>query len=326
MNKVNKNNYDIKMTVKQLQQEILKLKRNKDVVILAHYYQPIEIQEIADFLGDSLDLSKIAKEKAHSEYIIFAGVVFMAETASILNQDKHILIPSIEACCSLAAYLNPEIVKEFRKKYPNLPVVTYVNSTAAVKAESDISCTSSNAVNIVRNISKEYEVDRVLFGPDANLADYTEQKSKIQTIKMPKEGHCIVHSQISFDDVKKARKEHPSAIILVHPECRREVRDTVDFTGSTAQMYNRVKHSSSKETGFIIGTEHGMLERMAQDFPNKTYHLLKDDITCPDMKKNKLEHIKYLLEHLDDKAFEVKVPSEIAKRALEPIEKMLKYS
>ncbi len=314
------------MTIKQLQQDILKLKREQDVIILAHYYQSMEIQEIADYLGGSLELSKIAKEKAHSEYIIFAGVIFMAETASILNQDKHVLIPSREACCSLAAYLNPKMVKLFRKKYPNLPVVTYVNSTAAVKAESDISCTSSNAVNIVRNISKEYQVDRVLFGPDANLADYAEQKSKIQTVKMPREGQCIVHSQISINDVKNARKEHPSAIILVHPECRREVRDTVDFIGSTAQMYNRVKQSPSKETEFIIGTEHGMLERMAQDFPNKTYHLLKDDITCLDMKKNKLEHIKHLLEHLDDKTFEVKVPSEIAKRALKPIEKMLKYS
>ncbi|MFX1258320.1 MAG: quinolinate synthase NadA, partial [Promethearchaeota archaeon] len=167
--------------VKNLQDEILTLKNQNDVTILAHYYQPIEIQEIADFLGDSLGLSQIAKEKTNTDYIIFAGVDFMAETASILNPDKHVLIPNPESCCPMAAYLTPEMVKDFKKEYPEYPAVVYVNSTAAVKAECDICCTSANAIRIVGKIKEEFKSEAVLFGPDANLADYVEQKSNIKT-------------------------------------------------------------------------------------------------------------------------------------------------
>ena len=314
------------MTTKQLQEEILNLKKQNDVIILAHYYQPIEIQEIADYLGDSLGLSRTAKEKADTEYIIFAGVDFMAETASILNQDKHVLIPNYESCCPMAAFLTPEMVIDFKQRHPRLPVVVYVNSTAAVKAESDICCTSSNAVKITENISKDFNVKSVLFGPDANLADYTEQISKIKTIKMPKSGHCYVHSQITVGDIEFVKKSYPEAKLLVHPECVREVRDLADFVGSTAHMYNRVKNSSQDEKEFIIGTEIGLLERLAQDFQDKKFYLAKDKLICFSMKKHNLELIKYLLENLDDKTFEVKVPPEIAKRAIEPIEKMLEYS
>ena len=313
------------MTIEQLQQEILNLKSKKQVTILAHYYQPIEIQEIADHLGDSLGLSRKAKE-TDSNYIIFAGVDFMAETASILNQEKHVLIPHPESCCPMAAFLTPEKVKDYRNEYPNLPVVVYVNSTAAVKAKSDICCTSSNAVKIVKKISKEFNVDEVLFGPDANLADYAEQKSSIKTIKMPTEGHCYVHSQITPEDLRIVRDTYPKAKLLVHPECVRSVRDMSDFVGSTAQMYKRVKGSSSQEKEFIIGTEMGLLERMNQDFPNKKFYLAKEKLICYNMKKHNLELIKYLLEHLDDKAHEVKVPPEIAVQALKPIDKMLEYS
>ena len=225
------------MAVKQLQDEILKLKKKNEVIILAHYYQPIEIQEIADYLGDSLGLSRIAKEKANTDYIIFAGVDFMAETASILNQDKHILIPNYESCCPMAAFLTPGMVRDFKERYPGLPVVIYVNTTAAVKAESDICCTSSNAVKITKKISKEFNIKTVLFGPDANLADYTEQMSKIKTIKMPNKGHCYVHSQITEDDIKAVRERYPQAKLLVHPECIREVRELADFVGSTGHMY-----------------------------------------------------------------------------------------
>ncbi len=313
------------MTVKQLQEDILKLKKNNDVIILAHYYQPIEIQEIADYVGDSLGLSRTAKEKA-TEYIIFAGVDFMAETASILNQDKHVLIPNPESCCPMAAFLTPEKVREFRKKYPGIPAVLYVNSTAAVKAESDICCTSSNAIIIVKKISEEFNINKVLFGPDANLADYAEQMSGIKCLQMPEIGHCYVHSQIKPEHIMDARKEHPKAKLLVHPECIRNVRDLADFVGSTAKIYNRVKNSSSEEIEFIIGTEEGLLERMKQDFPKKKYYLAKEKLICYNMKKHNLELIKYLLENLDDKTHEVKVPSEIAKKALIPIEKMLLYS
>lgn len=312
------------MTIKELQEEILNLKKQNDVTILAHYYQRIEIQEIADYVGDSLGLSRMAKEKANTEYIIFAGVDFMAETASILNQDRHVLIPNPESCCPMAAFLNREKVIQYRKENPGLPMVTYANSTAAVKAESDICCTSSNAVKITQKIAEEFSTDSVLFGPDANLADYVEQKSGITTIKAPIKGHCYVHSQIKPEHVIYARNNRPQAKILVHPECIREVRELSDFVGSTAHMYNRVKNSD--DTEFVIGTEKGLMERMAQDFPNKNFHLIMEKLVCYNMKKNTLELMKYVLENLDDKMFEVKVPPNIAKRAIKPIEKMLDYS
>lgn len=314
------------MTIKQIQEEILKLKKQNDVTIIAHYYQPIEIQQVADYLGDSLELSRTAKDKANTEHILFAGVVFMAENASILNQDKHVVIPHPEACCPMAAFLTPEQVKEFRKENPGLPVVVYVNSTAAVKAESDVCCTSSNAVKIVQRISKEFNSEAVLFGPDANLADYTERKSKIKTIKMPENGHCIVHSQVTEDDVVNAKENYPNATTMVHPECIREVREIVDFVGSTAQMYNFVKESPIEMNEFVIGTEVGLMERMCEDFPTKRFALLSDKLVCYNMKKNTIELMKYVLENLDDKAFEVKVPEYIAKRALIPINRMLEYS
>jgi len=313
------------MSVTQIQEEILKLKKEQNVVILAHYYQPIEIQEIADHLGDSLGLSRLAN-KADTDYIIFAGVDFMAETASILNQDKKVLIPNPESCCPMAAYLTAEKVKEFKFNNPNLPVVVYVNSTAAVKAESDICCTSSNAVKIVKHISSEFNTKTVLFGPDANLADYAEQKSGIKCIKMPEKGNCYVHSQLTVNDMEKIRIDYPNGKILVHPECIREVRELADFVGSTAHMYNQVKMSTSAESDFCIGTEKGLMERMAQDFPNKNFYLISEKLLCYNMKKNTIELMRYVLDHLDDTMFEVKVPSEIAEKALIPIKRMLKYS
>ena len=314
------------MTVKQLQEEILKLKKHNDVTILAHYYQRIEIQEIADYLGDSLGLSRTAKEEANTEYIIFAGVDFMAETASILNQDKRVLIPNPESCCPMAAFLTREKVIQYKEENPGLPMVTYINSTAAVKAESDICCTSSNAVKITQKIAGDFKTDSVLFGPDANLADYVEQKSKIKTIKTPLKGHCYVHSQLTVDDIKDSKQKLPEGLILVHPECKREVRDMADFVGSTAHMYKKVKESTPNENDFIIGTEIGLMERMAKDFPEKKFNLASDKMICYNMKKNTIELMKYVLENLDDKMFLVKVPSGIAKRALEPINKMLDYS
>ena len=311
------------MTIKQLQSKILNLKAKNDVTILAHYYQPIEIQEIADHIGDSLGLSRIAKEKTNTEYIIFAGVMFMAETASILNQDKHVLIPNPESCCPMAGFLTPDKVLKYKKNYPNKPVVVYVNSTAAVKAEADICCTSSNCIEITKHISKEFNSNSVLFGPDANLADYVEQISRIKTIKMPDKGHCIVHSQLKPIDIKNMKTKYPSAKVLVHPECTREVRELADIIGSTAHMYNYVKSSLKEEDKFIIGTEIGLLERMKIDFPNKEYILANEKMICYNMKKHNLELIEYILNNFNDKSFEVKVPAKIAKKALIPINRML---
>ncbi len=309
-----------------LQAEIVKLKKNKDVTLLAHYYQRLEIQQIADFIGDSLELSRNAKEKVDSNYIIFAGVDFMAETASILNQEKKILIPNPESCCPMAAFLSAQDVKKYKLQHPNIPVVTYVNSTAAVKAESDICCTSSNAVRIVQKIMDEFNCDTVLFGPDANLADYVEQKLNIKVIKMPENGHCITHALLSIEDIIKIKDLHPNAKLLVHPECTRAVRDAADFVGSTAQMYNHVKQNLAKGDEFIIGTEKGLLDKLAYDFPEKRFYLPNNNMICYNMKKHTLKLIKSVLEHLDDKTYEVKVPKEIAEKAIRPINKMLEYS
>ena len=165
-----------------------------------------------------------------------------------------------------------------------------------------------------------------MFGPDANLADYAEQKSGIKCIKMPEEGNCYVHSQLTIEDMKEIRKTYPNSQVLVHPECIREVRELADFVGSTAQMYNRVRNSNSMDIEFCIGTEKGLMERMAQDFPNKDFYLISEKLLCYNMKKNTIELMRYVLDNLNDPMFEVKVPSEIAKKALEPIEKMLEYS
>jgi quinolinate synthase len=225
----------------------------------------------------------------------------------------------------MAAFLTPEKVLKYKKENPGLPVVTYVNSTADVKAESDICCTSSNAVKIVQKISNEFKTNGVLFGPDANLADYAEQKSRITCIKMPVDGHCYVHSQLTIEDINEIKSKHLNALVLVHPECKRAVREISDFVGSTSQMYNRVKNSSLKEQEFIIGTEEGLMERMKQDF-NKSFYPAKEKLICYNMKKHTIELVKHVLEHLDDKQFEVKVPSIIAKKALKPINKMLEFS
>jgi quinolinate synthase len=314
------------MEKQEMQNQIRELKKQNDVTILAHYYQTLDIQEIADHLGDSLGLSRTAKEKAKTDYIIFAGVLFMAETASILNQDKTILIPNKYACCPLADFLTPEIVKNYKKSYPNLPVVTYVNSTAATKAVSDICCTSSNSINIVNKISKEFGVDSVLFGPDSNLGDYVSQHTDINIIKIPENGHCITHSHLKLKDLKSTAEQNPNATILVHPECIRGVREYANYVGSTAGMYKYVKRSPDSEKRFIIGTEKGLMDRLAVDFPSKEFILAKESLICKNMKKNSLESIYDILYNLDSTEYEVKVPSEIAEKALIPIEKMLNYS
>ena len=314
------------MDKENLKKEIRQLKDKNDVTILAHYYQTLDIQEIADYLGDSLGLSRTAKEKANAKNIIFSGVLFMAETASILNQEKRVLIPNKQACCPLADFLTPEIVQKFKKKYPELPVITYVNSTAAVKAVSDVCCTSSNSIDIVNKISKEYDVDSVLFGPDSNLGDYVSQNTKIRIISMPENGHCRTHSQLKVKDIIPLKEDNLEAKVLVHPECIREVREFADYVGSTAGMYKYVKNSKVTEKKFIIGTEKGLMDRLAVDFIQKEFILAKKSLICYNMKKNTLESIFDILNNLDDEEYEVRVPSEIAEKALRPIEKMLRYS
>jgi quinolinate synthase len=247
-----------------------------------------------------------------------------------LNQEKHILTPAKEAHCPLANFLSPKIIQDYREQYPELPVVTYVNSTAAVKAESDICCTSSNSVDIAKRIQREFGGNGVLFGPDNNLAEYVEEHSDIKIIKIPEKGHCYVHSHLTVDMIEDCKKDYPESEVLVHPECTKEVRHYADYVGSTAGMYNYVKDSSKNQGEFIIGTEKGLLDRLSADFPEKQFHLPSEKLICKDMKKNKLETIKHILQNIEDGKdvgeFEVRVPQDIAERALTPIDKMLQYS
>lgn len=312
--------------IKELQRRIVNLKEEKDVTLLAHYYQNINVQEIADFVGDSLGLSKAARNKADTNYIIFAGVLFMAETASILNPSKVVLMADKKAGCPLASFLDADTVKWYREKFPGVPIVVYVNSTAETKAEADVVCTSSNAVRVVEGIKKEFNAEKVLFGPDQNLADYVRHQTGFDIINLPDEGFCYVHHFINASDILNAKKAHPNALIAAHPECKREVLKLVDFVGSTKGMYDYVKDTTSDANEFVIGTETGFVQRVQQDFPDKKIYPVKDKFLCKNMKLTSLEKILRVLANIDDKNYEVKVPEKIAEKARISLEKMLKYS
>jgi len=305
---------------------ILNLKKEKDVIILAHYYQTLEIQEIADYVGDSLGLSKIARDHTNTKNIIFAGVLFMAETASILNPAKRVLMPDKQAGCPLASFLNGDTVKIYKDKYPGVPVVVYVNSTAETKAEADVVCTSSNAIKVVQGIQKEYNSRRVLFGPDQNLADHVRLNTNIEIITLPEEGFCYVHNDINKLDAIRAKNDHPNAAVAVHPECERNVRKLADFIGSTKGMYDYVKENPSSVNEFIIGTEIGFVQRLQKDFPNYKIYPMTENFICKDMKRTNLEKILNLIKNLGDNKYLVKIPNSIAAKARISLEKMLKYS
>ncbi len=312
--------------IQESQKLILNLKKEKDVTILAHYYQTLEIQEIADFVGDSLGLSKIARDHPNTKNIIFAGVLFMAETASILNPGKRVLMPDKQAGCPLASFLDGNTVNMYKEKYPRVPIVVYINSTAETKAETDVVCTSSNAIKVVQGIQNEFKSKKVLFGPDENLADYVRQKTGINIINLPDEGFCYVHNVIKDLDVIKVKNEHPNALITVHPECKREVRELADHIGSTKGMYDYVKKNASKGNEFIIGTELGFVQRVQKDFPNNKIYPIKENFICRNMKLSTLEKIFNLLNNLNNDKHKVTVPDNIANKARICLEKMLKYS
>ncbi len=290
--------------------EIIKLKEEMSAVILAHNYQRREVQEIADFRGDSLELARKAKN-IDADYIVFAGVDFMAETAAILNPDKTVLIPSKAASCEMAKYLTAERVREYKKRYPDAAVVLYVNSSAEAKAEADIVCTSANAVKVVESLPN----DTVLFGPDANLASYVAEKTDKRIIPLPPEGHCYVHT--SFDPADIPR----DGVVMVHPECPKDIRDLGDVVASTGGMVKYVKNSDARR--FIVVTERDMVERLRIDFPDREFVSAWEGATCLGMKKITLEKI---LLSLRERKYEVHVPREIAERAKVAIERMLEVS
>lgn len=303
------------MDRKELINEIKELKAEKKAVILAHCYQNTEIDEVADFVGDSLYLSRQAA-KTDAEIVVFAGVYFMAETAKILSPEKKVLLPDLSAGCAMADMINAEKIREFKSKNPGIPVVCYVNSTAEVKAESDICCTSANAVNIVNSLG----TDKVLFVPDRNLGGYVESElNNIEVICY--DGYCPIHNNLTADEVKKCKSMYPSAKTLVHPECTKSVRENADFIGSTTGIMNYVKNSDEKE--FIIVTEIGVTERLERDYPEKMFVHISDKAVCNSMKCIKLEDILFALK---EERYEIKVPETLIKQAYAPIKRMIEIS
>ncbi|MEA2070453.1 MAG: quinolinate synthase NadA [Asgard group archaeon] len=304
--------------LKDLQQEISDLKKEKKAVILGHYYQNIEVQEISDYKGDSLGLSKIAQQVEEAEMIVFAGVYFMAETAKILNPEKKVVIPDKNAGCPLANYCNPALIKKYKSKYPDVPVVLYVNTTAESKALADITCTSSNSTTIV----KKLDAPRVLFGPDYNLSQYVqEQLPNVEIIPLPQEGRCYVHKKFKPKIIKSLHEKYPKAKILAHPECDVEVQHMADHIGSTSGMLKYVEKTDYKK--YIIATEKGLVDRMRADHPNKEFIHAKQSGICKDMKKITLEKIKNALRNEE---YEVIIPKDIQNKAKEAIERMLELS
>lgn len=301
-----------KLTQKELIEKINKLKKEKNAIILGHCYQNVEIDEVADFVGDSLGLSKLASE-TNADIIVFAGVYFMAETAKILSPNKKVLLPNKKSGCNMADMIDLKLVREFRAKYPNIPLVCYVNSTAEVKAECDICCTSANAVEVVKSLG----VKKVLFAPDCYLGSWVQQKlPDVEIISYT--GYCPTHLRISPEDIINARKKHKDGVVLVHPECRPEVTKLGDFVGSTTQIMDYVEKTNFKK--YIICTEKGVVDRLQRDFKDREFVLINDRIVCHNMKQNTLYDI---LDVLENEKNEVIVDKNLANRALDAINKMI---
>ncbi|MGA9099388.1 MAG: quinolinate synthase NadA [Methanotrichaceae archaeon] len=292
-------------------EEIFALKKEKNAVILAHNYQVPEVQNVADLVGDSLELSRAAA-RLDAEVIIFCGVDFMAETAAILSPQKKVVLPVKGAWCPMAHMITPEQLRDMKGLYPEAAVVCYVNSTAEVKAESDICCTSANGVQVVNSLERK----KVIFVPDRNLAAYVSRFTKKQII--PWNGYCYVHDRFTPEDIRAGRELHPKAEVLVHPECKPEVIDLADYVYSTSGMGRHAKASKSKE--FIIGTEVGMIYRLKKDNPEKEFYPLSENAVCQNMKKTSLDKVLKALQRLEPR---VTVPEEIADRARKSIEGML---
>ena len=301
--------------MKNIIKKIKKLKEEKNAIILAHSYQNIEIDEVADFVGDSLYLSQMAK-KTNADIIVFAGVYFMAQTAKIISPDKKVLLPNVKAGCLMADMINYKQMVAFKQKYPNLPVVCYINSTAEVKAECDICCTSSNALEIVKSLN----TDKVLFVPDANLGKWVEgQLDGVEVITY--DGNCPVHNDITTEDIISAREKYPNAKILIHPECKPKVSHLGDYVGSTSGIINYVKNSEHNQ--FVIVTEKGVVDRLRRDYPDKEFILIKNNMLCESMKLTTLEEI---LHSLENEVNEITLDEEIRQASAGCIEKMLKVS
>jgi len=306
-------------TITDLKEKILALKKEKNAVILAHYYQEEGIQEIADFVGDSLELSRKASQ-VDADIIVFAGVYFMAETAKIVNPNKKVIVPDVKAGCSLADGCPPKEFKTFLEKYPNHTVVTYINCTAEIKTLTDIVCTSSNAKKVIASIPEDQPI---VFAPDKNLGKYLIAETGRDMVLW--EGSCIVHEAFSLEKLIDLYKKHPTATIIAHPESETHILKVAHYIGSTSGMLNHVKNSTNDT--FIVATEAGILHQMQLDNPTKTLIPApsKEDNTCACsecafMKVNTLEK---LYQCLQDESPEVLLGNEIIEKALIPIQRML---
>lgn len=295
-------------------QNIDKLRKERNAVILAHNYQLPEVQDIADHCGDSLELSRIAA-KSDKKVIVFCGVFFMAETASILCPDKIILIPDPLAGCPMANMIDAEDVRQLKARHPKAVVVGYVNTPAEVKAELDVCCTSTNAIDIISKIKDE----EIIFVPDKYLADYVSKKTNKRLITW--EGYCPTHVKILPEDIIKKVRQHPGAKVMVHPECRPEVVELADEVLSTGKMCVFAKKSSARE--FIVGTEAGMIHRLQKDNPDKKFYPASDNAVCPNMKRTTLEKVLWSLE--ENKTV-VSVSDDIRRRARRAIDKMVELA
>jgi quinolinate synthase len=293
--------------------KIQRLKKEKKAVILAHNYQRAEIQDISDYIGDSIELSRKAMQEKDAEIIVFCAVDFMAESAAILNPQKKVLLPTLGARCPMAQMLTTDEIKRSKALNPKAPVVLYVNTLAEAKAECDICCTSANAVEVINSLDSE----TVLFGPDRNLAEYVAEKTGKKIIPLPEYGFCPTHLLFQPEDVTVLKQTHPEAVVMVHPECSSEMRKVANFIGSTSKMCRYAKETSAKE--FIVGTEEGILHRLRKENPQKKFYIAYEGAICPNMKLTTLDR---LYASLKEEKYLVKVPEKVASKARASLERM----
>lgn len=291
--------------------EIQKLKKEKNAIILAHYYANEELQRLADYVGDSFYLAKVAKG-TDADVVVFCGVSFMGESAKMLNPEKTVLMPDITADCPMAHMAQVEKIKELREKYEDLAVVCYINSTAELKSHSDVCVTSSNAVKIVKNLPNQ----NIFFIPDVNLGRFVAEQVPEKNVIL-NDGYCPIHKDITGTSVKELKKKHPTALVMAHPECKENVVKLADYVGSTADMIAFAKQSECKE--FIVCTEEGVNYRLRQDNPDKKFYF-GGEYLCRDMKLNTIEKVLHVLKTGEN---EMKLPAELCERAVAPLDRML---
>lgn len=303
--------------IKDIQEKILKLKKEKDICILAHSYQARGIVEIADFVGDSFQLSRKA-QTAENKNILFCGVHFMAETAKMLSPDKRVYLANPEAGCPMAEQMEPEMIEAVKKQNPDRKVVAYINTTAKLKSVCDVCVTSSSAVKIV----KAMDADKILFIPDCNLGSFVQKAVPEKDIKLL-QGGCPVHSAVNLNDLKQAKEKHPDALVLVHPECIPAVAENADYVGSTSGIMEYAKKSDAQE--FIIGTEMSIAEHLQYEMPDKKFYILSKKILCPNMKLTTLMDVLHSCEGINNGGgFEILMSDQEIKSARVCIDEMLR--